>query len=76
MDKQECSLCHRPAAWLIDSELFCEGHKEQIIEDVGIDRFPIRRFTESERAFHGGGRLTRLSPEKKKEDDTAAGKSY
>lgn len=27
----ECSMCRRPAAWLIDTEVFCEGHKELII---------------------------------------------
>ena len=46
MEIQECSLCHRPAAWLIDTELFCEGHKEKIIEAFGVDRFPSRRLSE------------------------------
>ena len=68
MEIQECSLCHRPAAWLIDTELFCEGHKEKIIEVFGVDRFPSRRLSESERAFHGldgGGRVSRVISKKK-----------
>ena len=68
METQECSLCHRPAAWLIDSELFCEGHKEKIIEAFGIDRVPIRRLNESDRVFHGlrgGGRVSRVIHKKK-----------
>jgi len=68
MEAQECSLCHRPAAWLIDTELFCEGHKEKIIEAFGVDRFPIRRLTGSERVFHsvnGGGRVSRVISKKK-----------
>jgi len=68
MEIQECSLCHRPAAWLIDTELFCEGHKEKIIEAFGVDRFPSRRLSESERAFHGldgGGRVSRVISKKK-----------
>ncbi len=39
----ECSMCRRPAAWLIDPEVFCEGHKELIIEAAGVDHFRIRR---------------------------------
>jgi hypothetical protein len=31
----ECSMCRRPAAWLIDTEVFCEGHKELIIKAAG-----------------------------------------
>jgi hypothetical protein len=34
-------MCRRPAAWLIDNEVFCEPHKELIIEAFGVDRFPI-----------------------------------
>jgi len=51
----ECSMCRRPAAWLIDTEVFCEGHKELIIEAAGVDRFSIRRLTEAECAFRSGG---------------------
>jgi hypothetical protein len=35
----ECSMCRRPSAWLIDTEVFCEGHKELIIGAAGADRF-------------------------------------
>ena len=24
----QCSICRRAAAWVIDDEVFCEGHKE------------------------------------------------
>jgi hypothetical protein len=51
-------MCRRPAAWLIDTEVFCEGHKERIIETAGIDRFTIRRLTDAERAFQSGGRVS------------------
>ena len=68
METQECSFCHRQAAWLIGTELFCEGHKEKIIEAFGVDRFPIRRLSESEPVFHsahGGGRVSRVISKKK-----------
>ncbi len=65
MRAMECSMCRRPAAWLIDSEVFCEGHKELIIEAAGVDRFRIRRLTEAERAFQSGGRLSRTVAVKK-----------
>lgn len=58
MEVHECSLCHRPATWVIDNELFCEGHKEKIIEAVGVDRFSIRRLNEAEIAFQVGGRFS------------------
>ena len=61
-------MCHRPAAWLINTELFCEGHKEKLIEALGVERFPIRRLSESERFFHGlrgGGRVSRDINKKK-----------
>jgi hypothetical protein len=58
MEIQKCSLCHRSATWVIDKELFCEGHKEKIIEAVGVDRFSIRRLTEAEIAFQVGGRFS------------------
>jgi hypothetical protein len=51
-------MCRRPAAWLIDMEVFCDGHKELIIEATGVGRFRIRRLTEAERAFQSGGRLS------------------
>jgi hypothetical protein len=68
-------MCRRPAAWLIDAEIFCEGHKEKIIEEVGVDRFPIRRLTNSERAFRAGGRFSR-SIAKKKRGDKVSGKNH
>ena len=54
----QCSLCRRPAAWVIESELFCERHKEGIIGRFGVDRFEIRRLTETDRYFRPGGRVT------------------
>jgi hypothetical protein len=48
MTVTECSMCRRPAAWLIDTGVFCEGHKELIIEAAGVDRFSIRRLTEED----------------------------
>jgi hypothetical protein len=53
----QCSICRRAAAWMIDTEVFCEGHKERIIEAFGIDHFPIRRLTESDELFRTGGRF-------------------
>jgi hypothetical protein len=64
----ECSMCRRRAAWLIERELFCEVHKEVIVQEAGVDRFPIRRLTEVERAFRGGGRFSRLTTRKKGAD--------
>jgi len=54
----QCSLCRRPVAWVIESELFCERHKEEIIGRFGVDRFEIRRLTETDRYFRSGGRVT------------------
>ena len=51
-------MCRRPAAWLIDSEVFYEVHKELIIRAAGVDRFRIRRLTEAEPAFRSGGRVS------------------
>jgi hypothetical protein len=61
----ECSMCRRRAAWLIEKELFCEGHKEVIVHEAGIDRFSIRRLTDAERAFRGGGRYSHSATRKK-----------
>jgi hypothetical protein len=66
----ECSMCRRRAAWLIDTEPFCEGHKEVIVQEAGVDRFPIWRLTDVNCAFHGGGRFSR-STSRKKGDDKA-----
>ena len=65
MRGMECSMCRRPAAWLIDTEVFCEGHKELIIEAAGVDRFRIRRLTEAACAFQTGGRISRTVAAKK-----------
>jgi hypothetical protein len=35
----QCSMCRRAAAWVIDKEVFCEGHKELIIETFGSITF-------------------------------------
>lgn len=58
MRGMECSMCRRPAAWSIDTEVFCEGHKELIIEAAGVDRFRIRRLTEATCAFQSAGRIS------------------
>jgi hypothetical protein len=65
----QCSICRRAAAWMIDSEVFCEGHKEAIIENFGVDRFPIRRLTNAERAFRVGGRFSKTAGKKKGSGD-------
>ena len=70
-----CSMCRRRAAWLIDGELFCEGHKEVIVQEAGVDRFPIRRLNEPERAFRGGGRFSR-STTRKKGNEKADGQGH
>ena len=62
----QCSICHRAAAWMIDTEVFCEGHKEGIIEAFGIYHFPIRRLTESDEQFRTGGRFSKRCKEKQK----------
>jgi hypothetical protein len=66
-----CSICRRAAAWMIDAEVFCEGHKEGIIEAFGIDHFPIRRLTESDEIFRTGGRFSKRckAKQKKRGDD-------
>jgi hypothetical protein len=62
-------MCRRPAAWLIDTEVFCDGHKELIIETAGVDRFRIRRLTEAEFAFQSGGRVSQTVAVKKEAQD-------
>lgn len=71
----KCSICRRRAAWLIDKELFCEGHKEIIVQEAGVDRFPIRRLTNVDCAFRGGGRFSR-SAKRKKGSDKRDGRSH
>jgi hypothetical protein len=63
----QCSMCRRAAAWVIDKEVFCEGHKELIIETFGVDHFPIRRLTNEDHAFAVGGRFPKPNPLKKQE---------
>ena len=53
------------AAWVFDKEVFCEGHKEMIIEIFGVDHFPIRRLTNEDDAFAVGGRSPKPNPTKK-----------
>lgn len=64
----QCSMCGRAAAWVIDNEVFCEGHKEVIIENFGVDRFPIFRLMNEDRAFDIGGRFSQPNPIKKRGD--------
>jgi hypothetical protein len=58
---------------MIDTEVFCEGHKEGIIEAFGIDHFSIRRLTESDEVFRTGGRFSkrRKAKEKKRGGDAS-----
>ena len=72
----QCSMCRRGAAWLIDGVLFCEGHKEVIVQEAGVDRFPMRRLTEAEPAFRGGGRVSRLTTRKKGDDNKIDGQRH
>ena len=58
----QCSMCNRRAAWVIDREAFCEGHKEMIIKTFGVDHFPIRRLTIDDEAFAIGGRFPKSTP--------------
>ena len=51
MSVHKCSLCNRPAAWLICEELFCEVDKETIIDRVGVDFFSMERLSENEKDF-------------------------
>jgi len=74
MKAMECSMCRRPAAWLIDAEVFPEGHKERIIEAAGVDRFKIRRLTEAKRNLQCGGRISQ-SVAAKKEAQAANGQT-
>jgi hypothetical protein len=51
---------------MIDAEVFCEGHKEGIIEAFGIDHFPIRRLAESDELFRTDGRFSKRRKAKQK----------
>jgi hypothetical protein len=56
MSVQKCSLCNRPAVWLIREELFCEVHKEEIVTRYGVDLFPVHRLSDCEKQFIVRGR--------------------
>ncbi|MGA7521589.1 MAG: hypothetical protein WBW84_03855 [Acidobacteriaceae bacterium] len=58
---------------MIDTEVFCEGHKELIIEAAGVDRFRILRLTDGDCAFQSGGRIS-MSVAAKKEAQNPNGK--
>jgi hypothetical protein len=66
MNITQCSICHRAAAWVIDGEVFCEGHKEGVIEAFGVDHFPIRRLTVSDEVFRTTGRFSTRRKENQK----------
>ena len=68
----QCSICRRAAAWMIDADVFCEGHKEGIIEAFGIDHFPIRRLTVSDEIFRTSGRFSNSYKAKKKRGGNAS----
>jgi hypothetical protein len=65
-------MCRRPAARLIDREVFCEGQRELIIEAAGVDRFRTRRLTAAERAFQSGGRISGAVAVKRRREDPMA----
>jgi hypothetical protein len=67
----QCSMCRRAAARVIDNEVFCEGHKELIIETFGVDHFPIRRLTNEDDAFVVCGRFAKSNPIRKRGDNTS-----
>jgi hypothetical protein len=51
---------------MIDNEIFCEGHKERIVETFGVDHFPILRLTKSDKVFQAGGYFTKKRKRGKK----------
>ncbi len=61
----QCSICRRPTAWMIDGDIFCEGHKEAIIEEFGVDHFLIRRLTTVDRTFQAAGHFSMFRRAKK-----------
>jgi hypothetical protein len=56
MSAHRCSLCKRPAAWSIVGDLFCELHKEKVLDRFGVDFFSMKRLSESEKDFTVRGR--------------------
>jgi hypothetical protein len=61
------------AAWVFDKEVFCEGHKEMIIEIFGVDHFPILRLTNDDEAFVVCGRFPKSNPTRKLATTTPRG---
>jgi hypothetical protein len=59
MRSTECSMCRQPATWLIDTEVFGEGHQELIIKAAGVNRFRICRLTEEDLTFQSADRISR-----------------
>jgi hypothetical protein len=57
---------------VIDDELFCEGHREGVIEAFGVDHFPIRRLTVSDEVFRAGGRFSNRRKDKKERGGDAS----
>ena len=63
----QCSICRRAAAWVIDDEVFCEGHKEGVIEASASITFLSADFASATRssaqvaASRGDTRRTRRS---------------
>lgn len=62
MSVHKCSLCNRPAAWLICEELFCEVDKETIIGRFGVDFFFMERLSENEKDFIIRGKHRQVLP--------------
>jgi hypothetical protein len=58
-------------ARMIDKEVFCEGHKEVIIETFGVDHFPIHRLTNEDDAFAIGGRFPKPNPKQRGGDNAS-----
>jgi len=61
----ECSICRSAAAWLIGTEVLCEGHIELIIKAAGVDRFRIHRLMEAECVCQSGDQMSRTVAVKK-----------
>lgn len=55
-----CTLCKRAAVWTILDVPLCEAHKEKVIENWGVDRFPIERLEADDDLFKIRGRHKRV----------------
>ncbi len=51
-----CTLRKRTAVWTILDVPLCEAHKEKVIENWGVDRFPIERLEADDVLFQVRGR--------------------